>query len=100
VRSAARGTPTTGAESIEATRMPSTVMPALDPNTATGTAVSTNHTPSTHQLNPGVVSASGPANSAATSIASSQSTVSAASRRPNPATELAPCSGSPNRRPG
>jgi hypothetical protein len=100
VRSTARGTPITAAESIEATRMPSAVIPALAPNTATGAAVIRNHTPSTTQLKPGVVSASGPSNRPPSSPPSSQSIVRAANRRPNPATALTPSAGRPNRSPG
>jgi hypothetical protein len=63
VRSTARGTPTTTALSIEATRIPSATLPALAPNTATGTAVIRNQTPRTYQLKVGFASGSGPASS-------------------------------------
>ena len=92
--------PTALPPSTGATRRPSAVIPALAPNSATGTAVRTNQTPSTNHPNQGLTAGSGVANIAAMPYPMNQSIVRAASRRPNPATEPTPEAGRPSRSPG
>ena len=76
------------------------IIPALAPKRATGSAVSTNQTPRTSHPNQGLPAGSGVANIAAMPYPMNQSIVSAPSRRPKPATEPTPVGGRPSRSPG
>jgi hypothetical protein len=96
VRSSTMPGPTAARPPTESTRRPSTVIPALAPNAATGTAVRTNQTPRTNHPNQGLTAGSGVANIAAMPYPMNQSMVSAANRRPNPATEPDPAAGRPS----